>query len=240
MHSDVKLYADKRDMKELKYIFVDCLDVDPTFENFREDFEYCKRIPGLLEEHIELTPVRKRESDWNIEYWNALKIDLLKNFSRERFQHMVEVAQVVHADKIRRIEEERRQRNRNVLAPEPTQSAVLKVVGRDEYKPSAKKPSEIQSEKVEEARRKLASENKKAEEERARQEKQRLEEERVKREKQSRITGEAKPQAGENEIKKVMGVALAIIIVIAIIVVLIKLQQESNPLLTMLVKRTVE
>lgn len=232
MHSDVKLYADKRDMKELKYIFVDCLDVDPTFENFREDFEYCKRIPGLLEEHMELTPVRKRESDWNIEYWNALKIDLLKNFSRERFQHMVEVAQVVHADKIRRIEEERRQRNISA----PTQSAMLKVVGRDEYKTPTKKPSEIQSEKVEEARRKLASENKKAEEERARQEKQRLEEERAKRERQGWRTEEA----GENEIKKVMGVALAIIIVIAIIVVLIKLQQESNPLLTMLVKRAVE
>ena len=38
----IKNYADARDLKELKYIFVDALDVDPTFVRYEEEYNYCK------------------------------------------------------------------------------------------------------------------------------------------------------------------------------------------------------
>lgn len=109
VHDIVKVSAEKHNTKRLKYIFVDCLDVDPTFEDYKDDYEYCINIPGLglFEEYVEMTPIRKNKDLWDIFYWKSIKIDLIQNFSKERFLHMVEVARVVHADKIKRIEKER-------------------------------------------------------------------------------------------------------------------------------------
>lgn len=107
MHKEVKKCTDERDIKGLKYIFVDCLDVDPTFEKYVEDYEYCKNLNGLFESHKELTPFSMDKSLWNENYWQKLKIDLLKNFSDKRFKHMIEVAKIVYSDKIKRILKER-------------------------------------------------------------------------------------------------------------------------------------
>ena len=51
MLAEVKKCADRRDIKGLRYIFVDCLDVDPTFEKYKVDYEYCKKIPGMFDAH---------------------------------------------------------------------------------------------------------------------------------------------------------------------------------------------
>ena len=51
----VKQYADERNLQALKYVFVNALGVDPTFEQYKEDYEYCKSIPNLLEPYFELT-----------------------------------------------------------------------------------------------------------------------------------------------------------------------------------------
>lgn len=56
MDAEIKKFADSKDLKSLKYIFVDSLDVDPTFVRYEEEYNYCKSIPGLLESHIGLTP----------------------------------------------------------------------------------------------------------------------------------------------------------------------------------------
>ena len=112
MHEDVKKYAENNDIKGLRYIFVDCLDVDPTFEKYTEDFEYCKNIAGLFEAHKELTQMTENQKMWDDGYWVQLKTDMLKNFSRERFQHMRQVAQVVYAEKIVRIAAEREEQRR--------------------------------------------------------------------------------------------------------------------------------
>ncbi len=104
MHEQVKKYADEGNIKGLKYIFVDALDVDPTFEKYREDFHYCKGL-NLFEPNRELSPKKQNSSDWNMEYWKALKLDLLENLSEERLQHMREVATVIYADKIARKKE---------------------------------------------------------------------------------------------------------------------------------------
>lgn len=108
MHAEVKRLADSGDVKGLRYIFVDALDVDPTFIRYQEDYEYC-RSKGLLEPHQELTPLTQDETQWTKEYWVQLKTDLLKNLSEKRLMHMKQVAQVLKTDKIRRLTEERRQ-----------------------------------------------------------------------------------------------------------------------------------
>ena len=41
MKKEVKELIDNRDINRLKYIFVDALDVDPTFDNYIEIFNYC-------------------------------------------------------------------------------------------------------------------------------------------------------------------------------------------------------
>ena len=81
MNTVIKKLADSGDIKALKYIFVDALDVDPTFVRYEEEYNYCKSIPGLLDSHAELTPFRVNKADWNEEYWISLKMDLVKNFS---------------------------------------------------------------------------------------------------------------------------------------------------------------
>lgn len=107
MDINVKNLADSGDIKSLKYLFVDSLDVDPTFVRYEEDYNYCKSVPGLLETHIELTPFSNNEADWDEAYWAKLKMDLIKNFSNERMSHMRKVAKTFLADKVERILAER-------------------------------------------------------------------------------------------------------------------------------------
>lgn len=112
MDQVIKTYADAGDVNRLKYIFVDCLDVDPTFEEYREDYEYCKKnVPELFVPHMELMPISHNEDDWDEEYWAKLKTDLLKNFSSERFEHMIQTARVIHGEKIKKLINERKSRN---------------------------------------------------------------------------------------------------------------------------------
>ena len=108
MHAEVKRLADSGDIKGLRYVFVDALDVDPTFMRYQEDYDYC-RSKGLLEPHQELTPLTQDQTQWTKDYWAHLKVDLLKNLSEKRLMHMKRVAQVLKADKIQRLTEERRQ-----------------------------------------------------------------------------------------------------------------------------------
>ena len=72
MNTEIKKYADSGDIKALKYIFVDSLDVDPTFVRYEDEYNYCKSIPGLLESHVALTPFKTKKADWNEEYWTNL------------------------------------------------------------------------------------------------------------------------------------------------------------------------
>lgn len=108
MHLEVKKFAENQDIKRLRYIFLDCLDVDPTFEEYKEDYKYCKSLPGMFEDHKELRGISSDKNKWTEEYWVQLKFDLMKNFSQERFEHMIEVAQIVYKDKIKRLLNERK------------------------------------------------------------------------------------------------------------------------------------
>lgn len=104
---EVKKCADMNDIKGLRYIFIDSLDVDPTFEKYEQDYNYCKGLNGFFDDHIEITCLRQNSVEWDAAYWEQLKRDLVKNFSQIRFEHMIQVAKVVYSEKIARLVSER-------------------------------------------------------------------------------------------------------------------------------------
>lgn len=115
MLAEIRKCAEAHDIKGLRYIFVDSLDVDPTFEKYKEDYEFCKGIPGLFEAHQPLKGIVPDKDQWTMQYWEQLKLDLMKNFSEIRFEHMIEVAKVVYSDKIARLLNERSMKRRSSM-----------------------------------------------------------------------------------------------------------------------------
>ncbi|MCI7478427.1 MAG: hypothetical protein MSA77_09390 [Selenomonadales bacterium] len=108
MDKDIKKYVDQRDINTLRYVFSQSLDVDPMFEEYSEEYEYCVS-KGVFETHLEdgFTPLTNDKSKWDKSYWTKLCLDLEKNLSKKRLDHMREVAKVVYADKIKRLKEAR-------------------------------------------------------------------------------------------------------------------------------------
>ena len=115
MIAEVKKYIDNNDIKGIRYVFIDSLDVDPTFDKYSETYEECKNLAGLFEEYKELSELSPNKNSWNREYWKNIKIDLEQNFSKKRFEHMIEVAKVVYAEKVERLNRERKlEKNENI------------------------------------------------------------------------------------------------------------------------------
>lgn len=114
MLSEVKKCAKINDIKGLRYIFIDSLDVDPTFEKYEQDYIFCKGLDGFFDDYVEITKLKQNSSDWNAAYWDQLKRDLIKNFSQTRFEHMIQVAKVVYSKKIERLISERKMKKTEV------------------------------------------------------------------------------------------------------------------------------
>ncbi len=225
MDTEIKKYADSGDIKSLKYIFVDSLDVDPTFVRYEEEYNYCKSIPGLLEPHVELTPFKTNKADWNEEYWTSLKMDLVKNFSDRRMSHMREVARVFLADKVQRILVERASNNtvQTTLTPkvepirvEKTES-ITPTPEVTEKQPFISK-AEMQKRQLEEEKRKLEAENKAQDAIRKREARERA----AKIEQQHRAQTQAQYQTGGGFLKKAMGIVVAAVTVAVILILLLK------------------
>lgn len=108
MDKDIKKYVDQRDINTLRYVFSQSLDVDPMFEEYSEEYEYCVS-KGVFETHLEdgFTPLTNDKGKWDKSYWTKLCLDLEKNLSKKRLDHMRDVAKVVYADKIKRLKESR-------------------------------------------------------------------------------------------------------------------------------------
>lgn len=212
MHAEVKKCVENNDTRGLKYIFVDCLDVDPTFEKYREDYEYCKKFSGMFDMHTELTPFKTDTSQWNSQYWESLKLDLMKNFSTKRFEHMIAVARVVYAEKIARLMKEREASQRAADNRVAGSSFGGTSPQHQEMKErTAVTEAQSESRRIEERRREIERNNAKIEEEQRRQ-REELEAKKAKCAEQS--TGE------NNSSKKVMGVVLVIAVVVAIMLLL--------------------
>lgn len=148
MHDKVKRFADVGDVRVLKYIFVDALDADPTFDRYQEDYEYC-RSKGLFEPYQELTPLTVDQRQWTLDYWVQLKTDLLQNFSEKRLMHMKKVAQVLKADEIRQLTEERRRREAETKR-KAEEEARRKVEEEKERRKREKEETQIFSEPAQE------------------------------------------------------------------------------------------
>lgn len=108
LHSDVKAAVDSGNIGTLKYIFCDCLDGDPTFDEYLEDYAYCKAHGVLFEPHIELHTMSC--ANVNEEYWIQLKKDFMKNPSIKRLEHMREVAKILYKERIEKINQEKIQK----------------------------------------------------------------------------------------------------------------------------------
>jgi len=235
MLAEIRKCAEANDIKGLRYIFVDCLDVDPTFEKYREDYNYCKNIPGMFDAHAGLSGIIMNEQAWTSQYWNQLKLDLMKNFSEERFEHMIQVAKVVYADKTARLMSERRlagkkraleEENRGIKAGEGVKRAEdRKTEGaRDTAvteKPHIRKPdvspAEMQERRLAEKRRALEEENRRIQAQEAAEKARRAADRKFSnREASDRVYA----QSRNSEPKKALGIVLGII-VIAIVVFII-------------------
>lgn len=233
MNSEIKKYADSGDLKSLKYVFVDALDVDPTFARYEEEYNYCKSIPGLLESHIELTPFRADPAAWTEDYWVKLKMDLLKNFSDQRMTHMREVAKVLLADKVRRILEERAAAQKQATPPAQAPEEAREVPQVEEtHEPKAARhatgqiPSRgsmaaEQQRQLEEARKEVEEHNRAVEAER-----QRREAERRKREYEAGpyVRDDAYSEGRGEFSKKAVGIAVAAAAVAAVVVLILVLK----------------
>lgn len=215
MHDGIKKSADIGDIKRLKYTFVDSLDVDPTFEEYLDDYNYCAD-KGLFERHKDLTPFSDRKADWNDDYWQKIKRDLLKNFSRERLDHMRKVALVVLADKVERLKRERQQ-NRQPAPPPKVSQPPAAVRPASPPPPPLKSKAQQQQEELEAAKRQLEKENAEAE----RQQKSQQQE--VYRKQQENLQ---RKEDEDSQLKKAPGIASKIVIGIVAVGAVVALVKE--------------
>ena len=107
-----------KDIKQLKYIFVDSLDVDPTFDRYKSLYNSVKQR-GLLEPHEDLTSfysdsqLEKLSEEELEKYWTKIKMDLIKNFSDERMQNMIRIAKILYKEKIQKFMKQRKEIDEN-------------------------------------------------------------------------------------------------------------------------------
>ena len=225
MLTEIKKCADAQDIKGLRYIFADCLDVDPTFEKYRESYEFCKEISGLFEPHRELNGIMEDQRKWSREYWDQLKMDLMKNFSQIRFEHMIQVAKVVYVDKIERLLKERETTENQTISPkdletcrtresntitnniDPMGSQIIHTVSNKEKISE----EELQKKKIREQQEQLRKYNESIEK-KQNDEKKRIEESR-------KLYGK---KSDDLTLKKFQGIVIGIIAVV-IVVLLIKI-----------------
>ena len=219
MHSEVKRLADQGDIAGLRYIFADALDVDPTFEQYQADYDYCQS-KGLLEPHQEFTPLTDEPSQWTKDYWAHLKVDLLKNLSARRLTHMKKVAQVLMEDKIQCLTAERQAAQAQRQADKAQEQAQAEQAARA-AQPKPNTPNSPSPGSKAEAAREEFQNKQKEYEERNRQRDQRTE-------RANRDTDRKNHAAREvSGSKKGAGIAMAaavLVVILAIILVVL-----SNP-----------
>lgn len=232
MFAQVKKCIDNNDIKGLRYVFYDSLDVDPTFEKYRADYEICKGIQGFFEPYRELMPLSENRGNWDLNYWYSLKRDLEKNFSLKRFEHMRTVATVVFAQKSKQLEEERlKRRNKEIekrnaqskeensqrhstgynVPSQPEQqknniTPLPKPVGSGAVPPVVpKSKQEMENERLERKSREIA---------------QKYAQDRAKENSQQQSTG-YNTQSSDPDIKKAVGIVLGVVAVGAVVTIIL-------------------
>lgn len=144
MIAGVKKCIDAGDIKGLRYIFLDSLDVDPTFEKYKDDYAICRKIEGMFEPYAELTALSTNHSEWDMDYWVKLKYDQKQNFSEKRFGHMIEVAKVVNAEKVERLLAERAAKQSKI------EEQIEQVIPKETVQPA--KPQQSQGNNIQQTK----------------------------------------------------------------------------------------
>lgn len=119
IHPEVKAAVESGDILKLKYYFCDCLDGDPTFSKYEEDYKFCKSKGIPFVSHSELHPMSCNSV--TDKYWIQLKKDFMQNPSIERMEHMREVAKIIYSSRIREIEEANTKKAASKHISKPTQ-----------------------------------------------------------------------------------------------------------------------
>lgn len=212
MLKEINRCIENNDMIGLRYIFLDCLDVDPTFEKYKEGYDKVKTIDGFFENYVELHPLVDEKEKWNEDYWIQLKNDLRENFSEKRFMHMRKVAKVYFSDKISKLERQR--------ANEKIKKVEDKIC-REEKKDSSKLTKD--SSKPKEDRSTAKEKQDKWLEERKKEQKEIYETQKIQIQKKEQKPGiETKSKVDKREQpKKAKEIALVLGIVVMIIIAII-------------------
>lgn len=211
MLAEIKRCIVENDIKGLRYIFADCLDVDPTFEKYRESYEVCKNVPDFFERYQELNEMTADQSKWTRGYWEQLKLDLMKNFSQKRFEHMIEVAKIVYSEKLSRILKERSAAEEKVTAMKKTDGISSPDIPRAREQNTEKKLSdeELQNRRLEAEKRKIEEHNKKIEQEQA-----------ARRDRIEASRNLYKKEKNDSALKKASGIAIGIIAVVIVVLII--------------------
>ena len=212
MLKEINRCIENNDMIGLRYIFLDCLDVDPTFEKYKEGYDKVKTIDGFFENYVELHPLVDEKEKWNEDYWIQLKNDLRENFSEKRFMHMRKVAKVYFSDKISKLQRQR--------ANEKIKKIEEKIY-REEKKDSSKLTKD--SSKPKEDRSTAKEKQDKWLEERKKEQKEIYETQKIQIQKKEQKPGiETKSKVDKREQpKKAKEIALVLGIVVMIIIAII-------------------
>ena len=212
MNQEIKKYADSGDRISLVYIFANSLDVDPTFEEYQEEYDYCKS-KGILEQHQEITPFSNNPQDWTEAYWARLKTDLKKNFSDERMMHMKKVAQVFLRDQVERLRKERAitaaTAKKNAVKNSQSEPIKRTQPQRQSAQSHTAMPTKAEQDEAMAAKRaEIAKHNKEIEARKAQQ--------------QSHHHQQTKDETDGGTSKKAIGIALLIVAIIVVIILLLK------------------
>jgi hypothetical protein len=86
------------------------ITIDPTLKTFREMREYAEsNIPDLFDVHTGV--LKSSKEDWTKNYYNDQQTELSYNFSRERLQHLCDIAVYLYGDRINTINDNRTKEN---------------------------------------------------------------------------------------------------------------------------------
>lgn len=211
----IKEYAERGDIVGLHYIFRDALDADPTFEYYLDSYRYCEeKVPNFFDAHRELTPFSQEPRQWDNAYWMQMKMDLMENFSKERYEHLRKVAKVYYAEKIQRIREEERQKDavqKPIASPAPSKTIKTSNL--------TQKEADLEFERrANQIRKEAAQKNREAEEHMAVQRKE-LEQAREN-------SKNSQNKEGDDHTKKLMGAVL--IVVVAVVALFLLLRGSSS------------
>lgn len=83
------------DILGLHIMMKDSLLVDPTFTEFGEMERLANNVKELYDPHDGLE-FNTNKSTWNDDYMNKLMVQVVRNFSHERINHLKQVVQFLH------------------------------------------------------------------------------------------------------------------------------------------------